>query len=355
LKKINNLPPAGISIAVYSACKRLSLALLGTTLLFIFFIFSAFPGSNHDLPAENSTAILWKMPEDISSRDLLKGNGGGRDEPQGPFVFIEENRKGTNPKFDVYDRNGIKWSVKLGVEARPEVAASRLLWAVGYFTAEYYFLPKMQIQNMPKLKRGNQWIKPDGFVYGARLKRSPGGTEKAGNWKWKRNPFTGTREFNGLRVMMALINNWDLKDQNTGIFSKKEAGKDIEIYFVSDLGSSFGTSNWIRPLKKAKGNLPSYGKSEFIQEVDSNRVDFDIAGRPAFINAVNFPLYFQYVRMGWIGKQIPCEDARWIGQLLSRLSVDQIRDAFRSAGYSNQQVEGFTQNVIARIAELKEL
>ena len=32
----------------------------------------------------------------------------------------------------VRDAKGVKWSVKLGIEARPEVAASRLVWAVGY-------------------------------------------------------------------------------------------------------------------------------------------------------------------------------------------------------------------------------
>ena len=51
-------------------------------------------------------------------------------------------------------------------------------------------------------------------MHNARLKRYLEGEEKNGTWKWKDNPFTGTREFNGLRVMMALINNWDLKDVN---------------------------------------------------------------------------------------------------------------------------------------------
>ncbi len=32
------------------------------------------------------------------------------------------------------------------------------------------------------------------------------------------DPFEDTREWNGLRVMMALMNNWDLKDENNAIY-----------------------------------------------------------------------------------------------------------------------------------------
>ena len=52
--------------------------------------------------------------------------------------------------------------------------------------------------------------------------------------------FTGTRELNGLRVMMALINNWDLKDENNAIYREKPVRD--QIYEVSDLGASFGTT-----------------------------------------------------------------------------------------------------------------
>jgi hypothetical protein len=49
------------------------------------------------------------------------------------FTFKEEDMTGTNPKFDVIDQDGVGWRVKMGLESRPETAASRLVWAVGYF------------------------------------------------------------------------------------------------------------------------------------------------------------------------------------------------------------------------------
>ena len=66
---------------------------------------------------------------------------------------------------------------------------------------------------MPRLTRGQQFVSADGIVTGVRLERDPGKTESS-TWSWYDNPLAGTQEFNGLRVMMALINNWDLKAVN---------------------------------------------------------------------------------------------------------------------------------------------
>ena len=61
------------------------------------------------------------------------------------------------------------------------------------------------------------------------------------------------------------------------------------------------------------------------------------------------------MEMRWIGKRIPISDVRWIGGLLAQLSPEQIRDAFRAAGYSPEQVQSFAEVVEARIAELNNL
>jgi hypothetical protein len=57
----------------------------------------------------------------------------------------------------------------------------------------------------------------------------------------------------------------------------------------------------------------------------------------------------------WIGRHIPPADARWIAHLLAQLSPDQIRDAFRAANYSPQEVEAYSRVVEQRIAELGNL
>ena len=52
---------------------------------------------------------------------------------------------------------------------------------------------------------------------------------------------------------------------------------------------------------------------------------------------------------------MPRADAKWMGQLLSQLSPDQIRDAFRAAAYSPQEVDGSAKVIESRIAELNKL
>ena len=306
-----------------------------------------------------ATAILWREPTDIASRNLLYGAGGEDHQPHGPFTFIEEDLKGSNPKFDIRDQDGVKWRVKLGAEARPEVAASRLVWAVGYFTNEDYFVEDLHVQDMPPhLHRGQNLVAADGSVHNVRLKRSAKGQEKLGIWQWGSNPFTGTRELNGLRVMMALINNWDLKDSNNAVYQEKHNDGSTtpeQVYLVSDLGASFGTTGFVLSHEKSRGNLSAYDHSGFIGNRTPDYVDFKAPSRPALIETFNPSVFIHRVDLGWIGRHIPRADAKWIGQLLGRLSPDQIRDAFRAAGYSPQEAQKFAAIVQSRIAELNML
>src|SRR5580693_1804033 len=175
----------------------------------------------------NASAILWQYPADIASRDLYYGPGGKEHAPHTTFTFLKEDMNGTNPKFEVRDQDGTKWKVKLGVEARPETVASRLVWAVGYNANEDYFLPELRVEGMPahlERRGASKFIQPDGSMRNVRLKRYLKDEKKTGTWQWRHDPFRDTREYNGLRVMMAVINNWDLKDANNSIYEEKRPG-----------------------------------------------------------------------------------------------------------------------------------
>ena len=304
------------------------------------------------------TRVLWQNPGDIRSRNLFFGPGGKEDAPHTVFTFVKEDLNGTNPKFDVEDENGTKWKVKLGVEARPETVASRLVWAVGYSTNEDYFMPVLRVEKMPAhLHRGQKLVGPEGTLHNVRLKRHLKGEKKIGDWPWRANAFTSTRELNGLRVMMALINNWDLKDENNAVYEKRseETGEIEHVYLVSDLGASFGTTGLNRTHNISKGNLQSYSRSRFIRKVTPYYVDFNVPSRPSLVVLLNPHEFFSRLRLEWIGRHIPRDEARRMGQLLVRLSPDQVRDAFRAAGYSPADVEAFTGVVERRIGELNAL
>jgi hypothetical protein len=302
-------------------------------------------------------AELWRQPKDIPSENLFYGRGGQEHEPHGPFTFEDEDLDGTNPKYNVRDQDGVKWKIKLGAEARPETVASRFVWAIGYHSDEDYFMAEVQVNGMPAhVHRGQDLIEPGGVMRNVRVKREDLG-KKVGNWSWRDNPFAGTRELDGLRVMMAVINNWDLKDENNAIrdFKNGDEDGDTREYYVSDLGASFGTTGRELSHTKSKGNLTSYARSTFITKVKPTTVSFDLPSRPEMIIAFNPHEYASRMGMRWIGENIPRSSARWIGDLLGQLSQDQIQDAFRSAGYAKLEAAEFAVEFQKRVDALKGL
>jgi len=303
-------------------------------------------------PASNPlrSGGLWRNPGKIASLNLFYGPGGKEHQPAGKFTFVKEDKEGTSPKFDVVDDQGVHWKVKLGEETKSETAATRLVWAAGYFTDEDYYLPTLRVEKMPKLNRGNQFVSKGGVVHGVRLERKLNGQKKIENWSWFKNPYAGTKELDGLKIMMALVNNWDLKESNNAIY--EEHGEKPR-YVVSDLGATFGRTG--NPLVRSKDNLRDYRRTKFIQKVKPEEVDFFLSSRPFFLTAVDVPNYVTRTKMQGIVKHISRTHAKWLGQLLAQLSTEQIHDCFRAAGYSPAEVAGFAKVVQGRIADLNRL
>lgn len=298
--------------------------------------------------------VLWRDPGAITSLDLYYGPGGKSHAPmaRAKYKFIKEDSSGTSTKFYVRDTHGVQWLVKVGKEARPETAATRLVWAMGYFADEDYYLPRIEVTGLPAtLDRPSPSVAADGIVLGARLKRHIPGQKKVANWSWFSNPFSETREFNGLRVLMALLNNWDLRKVNNKVYL--EPGVERR-FLVSDLGATFGKTGGT--TSRTKGVLKDYRQAKFIERADRDSVDFVMATKISPVLSVFTPGdYQQRKKMVDIGKQVPLADVKWIGNQLSQLSPQQIRDAFRAAGYQPDEVEGYARALQARIAELKAL
>lgn len=315
---------------------------------------------------EKKPRVLWQEP-DISSRDLFYGPGGKENIPAEPFIFVKEDLSATSPKFVVTDSKDRKWKVKLGGEARPETTASRFVWALGYAADQNYFLPSVQISNMPqRLERGAKHVSPDGTVRDARWESME--REKIGLWHWRTNPFDDTRELNGLRVMMSLLNNFDLKDSQNSIYETPDGYS----YAVTDLGATFGRSFARWPGPSILSNPDWYAGSRFIRKVTNSHVDFEAPGWPkvfGFAPVPPFPFTKEAIPFHgstrkwvpnityqrWIGKGVPIEHVRWMAGLLGQLSPKQIRDAFRAAHYSDAEVEQFSRVVETRIADLKQI
>jgi hypothetical protein len=301
--------------------------------------------------ASGLPAVIWRDPGDVSRLNLIYGSGGSEHAPDanGTYTFEKEVMHGTSPKFDVKDEKGVKWRVKLGQEVQAETAATRLLWAAGYFVDEDYYLPQIKVDGLPKLHRGQKFVTGGEIVRRVRLERREKGIEKIGEWDWFNNPFVGSKELNGLRVMMALLNNWDSEDNNNSIYVVDGERR----YLVSDVGATFGkTGNY---FSRSKSNLKDYEKSKFVAKTTLSEVNLTMHSRPFLLTIINVPNYKKRTRIENVTKHIPPADAKWLGHLLGQLSNGQIRDCFRAAGYSPDEIEGYSQEVEKRIAALNAL
>jgi hypothetical protein len=288
--------------------------------------------------------VLWRAPDDLPARDLFLGPGGAGLKPDTSRVtFLKAEQGGYSPKFRVRDGAGREWVAKLGKEAQSETAAVRLLWAVGYQTEINYLVPCVHIQGAPKPRKKVDRCEGQGFA-NVRFEARPESMERAGEWKWKRNPFVGRRELQGLIVMMGLFNNWDIKDSNNVVLYVPAGGpKRVaeSLYAISDLGATFGkTGNlpFFWRITRSRNNPKDYAQARFVDKVKGDRVAFRYGGK-------NRGLF----------KNITVEDAKWVGNLLSRLSERQIADAFRAANYNPGEVSLLTNAVRRRINELVRL
>jgi len=288
--------------------------------------------------------VMWREPTDIESRDLFDGPGGEALRPDTRRVtFIEQETGGYSPKFRVRDAAGRVWVAKMGKEAQPETAAVRLLWAVGYPTEINYLVPCVRIEGAPTPSKEVERCEGGGFA-NVRFEARPEGVKRAGEWKWKRNPFVGKRELQGLIVMMALFNNWDLKDSNNVLLATRNprTGRAELRHAISDLGATFGKTGSgfiVWRITRSRNEPEDYVKSDFVEEVKRDgRVFFNYGGK-------NQDLF----------DDIRVEEARWIGRWLSRLSDRQIADAFRAANYPPEEIRMLASAVRSRANELVRL
>src|SRR5574341_9196 len=154
--------------------------IFGITLLLAVQLSAAPAGSAKDEKSSQAdkaaatTPVIWRNPGNIASRDVRYGPGSPERMPKGRLRFIQEELGGAEPKFDVEDEQGVRWRVKVGWESKAETAATRLLWAVGYFADEDYYLSEATVEGMTKLTRGQEFVSKDGLVRDARWERREG-------------------------------------------------------------------------------------------------------------------------------------------------------------------------------------
>lgn len=310
-------------------------------------------------PVPAGKPVAWRAAGDIPTLNLLHGPGSEEMSPQAPFTFVSESKLGASPKFKVKDARGVTWSVKMGPEAQAETVSTRLVWAMGYFADEAYHFDRVEIQNLPRLARGGEF-QSGKVVRDVRMEPRRTDIKRGAIWDWLENPFVGQREFNGLKVLMVLVANYDTRLDNNQIYYVKnaETGEMEARYVVTDIGATLGKVGGLGG-KRSKNVLEDFRASKFIESIENGMVNFDYHTKPkgagGFASMFNPGYGKRQANKEKAMRSLPLEDVRWIGARLALLSDEQLRDAFRAAHYDNATMEGYVSILRGRINQLVQL
>jgi hypothetical protein len=268
---------------------------------------------------------FWEQPSNLATHDMVYGPWGREHAPRRSDVYTFEHTKkhGVNPGMTVKDSEGREWSVKQGEEAHVEVLLSRILTAVGYHQPPVYFLETFTLNNADGAHEED----------GGRFRLKTPQLEDLGEWSWQRNPFVGTRPYNGLLSILMLFASSDLKNNNNTLYRYQPAagGDHPQVwYVVRDLGTSLGETAHIAPRRN---DPQAFARQPFVTTVDDGYVAFGYSGWHKEL----------------VTHRITAADVTWACRLLSNLSDAQWAEAFRGAGYDAEIGKQFMPTLKSRI------
>ena len=305
--------------------------------------------SEGDASLQSSRTVIWRDAEPITPEEMEAGPCGSRGAPSPPFHFVEEHDTGSQPCVSIRDAAGREWRVKWGQEVHTEVVGTRLAWALGYFAEQSYFIKSGTIEGATSLRRAKACIDDQQRFTDARFELNERDVVKhfdAQGWAWHENPFVGTPELNGLKILMMLVSNWDNKDvrdvargSNTAIFEYRLPDRSREArYLIIDWGAALGS--WgSNILKRGRWDPELFAgqNGAFITGVDGEIVQFGYQGQ----------------RTADLSANSPRADVAWFVRLADRLSDDHLRAALRAGGADREETDLFTASLRARLDQLR--
>lgn len=262
--------------------------------------------------------------------------------PAPPFDFVREDTGGTSPKIVARDARGRLWLVKFGDEVQAETFSTRIVRAAGYYAEPTFLVRSGRIRLAQKLARAAEHVRvPGGHFRNGRfeLMAEPGTLRDDLEWTWDRNPFTGTWQLDGLKVLVMLLSNYDNKDassrdgSNVGVLADRN---NRLIYYVNDWGRSMGDwggafhSTW-----DCKGYRDQ--TENFVEGVNNGVVRFRFKGK---------------INEGF-REAITIESLRRVLPLLDRITDAVVVAALRDANATAEQTACFTGALRSRVEQVR--
>jgi hypothetical protein len=248
----------------------------------------------------------------------------------------------------VRDANDRLWRVKWGDEAKPEAFGARFAWSLGYFAEVTHHLAQGRIDGIASLNRARDCVTEDGTFVNGRFELEDRSVHMLFNehsWSWDDNPFVGTPQLNGLKIVNMLLSNWDTKDRrdvargsNTAIFEHRVSRWRFEArYLISDWGGAMG---------KWGATVVSRGR-------------WDVEGfegqTPGFVTGITdgwVGFAYQGQRTPEIARGITVEDAAWFYGHAGRLSEEALRIGLKASGATDDEAARFARALRDRIQQI---
>jgi hypothetical protein len=295
-----------------------------------------------------SAQVLWEEPRATTLTDWTWGPAGQASVPQPPFSFLREKLDGTNPKVEVRDAAGREWTVKFGSEVHSDTFAPRLISALGYAATPTYFVAEGFISGAHGLKRAKHFVSKDGRFLNARFKlreHTTGAHSEHPAWSWVENPFLGSRQLGGLKILIMLTSNWDTKDSrdekdgsNTGIIHTAAPSSDpADWYAVTDWGASFGKTGGYFSRDRWDWGAYRAQTAHFVRLAPDGTLEWGFKGK-----------HGQDIVAG-----VGLEDIRWLLRYLARITDEQLHAGLVGSGASEAVAHAFTESIRGRIVQLQ--
>jgi hypothetical protein len=295
--------------------------------------------------------VLWRTPLKFTRQDWVCGYRGCDFAPAPPFHLVRADTEGTTPKLLIRDAKGRHWDAKFGAKVIPECFSSRFVAALGYVVEPSYYVRSGRLEGVTHLDRVRRMVKSDGSFGPARFQLRDAKELKFLKdhaWSLKDNPFLGSSQFAGLRMVLMLLSNWDGKDSRDGQEEANTAafqgpgptGQQPELlYSFFDWGSTLG--RWGGLMRRTRSDCSGFvaDTPHFVEGVQNGEVEFGYSGK-----------HGEDVKAG-----ISVEDVRWLAPYLQRIADADIRAGLKGSGATDRQTVCWAGALEDRIGQLEQV
>jgi len=213
---------------------------------------------------------------------------------------------------------------------------------MGYAAEPTFFIESGSIEGALGLKRAKRFVSKDGSFRVARFKLHVKGSadDESQSWSWNENPFVGSREFSGLKILMMLTSNWDTNAPRVG------KGNSHTGISHSDSQAPYAVTDWGATLGKYGG---FFGRNRW----DWGGYRIQTAG---FVKMSKDGA----LKWGFKGKHNPditagvsIADVIWLNRYLSRITDEDLAAGFVASGASEPVAREYTRLMRHRIVQLQ--